>query len=557
MRNRIMKRTLLLCSLLAIACGLSQAQVSWQTDGVPVCTATGDQMYPVIVPDQKGGGIIIWQDYRAGNWDLYAQRVDSAGNACWTSNGTAIATGSQDQRAPKAISDMRGGAIVVYNRMDGSIWYDIWAQRVDSMGNPCWGANGVDVSNLTNSIQLNYRICSDSNGGLLLSWMNDDTMGFDGYDAIMQRIDSTGSLVWGLSGKVIAGGANDQGISCIVEDKRGGAIMAFGSSPSLQIYGQRVDSDGNIKWGLGGVTLCTLTVGDRSIGGITTDNRGGGIVVWYDLRNSGVSKGDIYAQRVDSSGNVLWQLNGVPVCTDTAQQDQPVITTDGSGGAFFSWYDLRGVSGTERKIYSQKIDSLSNNIWQTNGVPICAAGGGCAWPCIIRDGNKGAIISWIDWRTGENNIYAQELDSTGNPYWLLNGISVCSAVGSQSNDYYNRQNHIITDDRGGAITVWHDTRSGTSIDIYAQRLSGNNNGVAGKPDGSGLVYQIRLMVYPNPFKAFAQIAGVKQGEEVKVYDIAGRLVERGNNNVIGKKLSAGVYFVFVNGFQPTKITKIK
>ncbi len=105
------------------------------------------------------------------------------------------------------------------------------------------------------------------------------------------------------------------------------------------------------------------------------------------------------------------------------------------------------------------------------------------------------------------------------------------------------------------MLVWHDPRSG-NFDIYAQKIQGLT-GVAGGPPQIIQYKAQKLKVHPNPFKAFAQIAGVKQGEEVKVYDIAGRLVERGNNNVIGKKLSAGVYFVFVNGFQPTKITKIK
>ena len=250
-----MKRTFLLFSLLAMACGLSQAQVGpvrrssksevgpvrrspkdvvgWQTDGVPVCTAAGDQQYPVIVPDQKGGGIIIWQDYRAGNWDLYAQRVDSSGNRLWVSNGVAIATGTQDQRAPKAISDMRGGAIVVYNRMDGSIWYDIWAQRVDSMGNPCWGANGVDVSNLSNSLQLGYQICSNSVGGAYITWANNDTFGTTGYDVYAQKIDSIGALQWGNSGKIICNQLNWQTPSNILDNGYGKAIITYGSDNIL------------------------------------------------------------------------------------------------------------------------------------------------------------------------------------------------------------------------------------------------------------------------------------------------------------------------------------
>lgn len=105
----------LCCFTLCLGC-VALAQVAWQPDGVPVCTAAGDQQNPVIVPDLKGGGIVVWQDGRRGNLDLYAQRVDSLGNRLWANDGVAIAASGDNENEPRAVSDMRGGAIVVYNR---------------------------------------------------------------------------------------------------------------------------------------------------------------------------------------------------------------------------------------------------------------------------------------------------------------------------------------------------------------------------------------------------------------------------------------------------------
>jgi hypothetical protein len=214
-----MKRIFLLCSLGAMVCSSCLAQVAWQTDGVPVCTATGDQMNPVIVPDMKGGGIIIWQDYRVGNYDIYAQRVDSSGNCMWANNGVALAASALTESYPKAISDMRGGAIIAFNK--GS--YNVWAQRVDSAGNACWGTNGMDVSSLTNSVQMSYKLCSDSVGGALITWKNNDTLSSDGNDGYIQRVDSIGNLPWGATGIMVAGGPGEQ--RCVggaIEDGRGG-----------------------------------------------------------------------------------------------------------------------------------------------------------------------------------------------------------------------------------------------------------------------------------------------------------------------------------------------
>ncbi|MEW6686110.1 MAG: hypothetical protein AB1393_07895 [Candidatus Edwardsbacteria bacterium] len=99
----------LITNLLIPAFCFAAGKVYWQTDGVPICTFGADQMNPVIVPDMKGGGIIIWQDWRSGNLDIYAQRVDSAGNRLWTNNGVPLAASATNENEPKAVSDMRGG----------------------------------------------------------------------------------------------------------------------------------------------------------------------------------------------------------------------------------------------------------------------------------------------------------------------------------------------------------------------------------------------------------------------------------------------------------------
>ncbi|MBK6914715.1 MAG: T9SS type A sorting domain-containing protein [Ignavibacteriales bacterium] len=54
--------------------------IQWKLDGVPICTATGDQAFAQIVSDGKAGAIITWQDHRFGNWDIYASKIDCAGN---------------------------------------------------------------------------------------------------------------------------------------------------------------------------------------------------------------------------------------------------------------------------------------------------------------------------------------------------------------------------------------------------------------------------------------------------------------------------------------------
>jgi hypothetical protein len=53
----------------------------WTIDGVALCTAASDQIYPTIVSDGGEGAIVTWYDYRDGNADVYAQHVADPSNA--------------------------------------------------------------------------------------------------------------------------------------------------------------------------------------------------------------------------------------------------------------------------------------------------------------------------------------------------------------------------------------------------------------------------------------------------------------------------------------------
>lgn len=97
---------------------------------------------------------------------------------------------------------------------------------------------------------------------------------------------------------------------------------------------------------------------------------------------------------------------------------------------------------------------------------------------IVSDGSGGAIITWVDYRTGDGVIYVQKIDHSGIARWTTNGI----AVSTISSNQYSPA--IISDGFGGAIITWTETRTGVSIDIYAQKINASGivqwtaNGVA-------------------------------------------------------------------------------
>ncbi len=83
---------------------------------------------------------------------------------------------------------------------------------------------------------------------------------------------------------------------------------------------------------------------------ITSDMRGGGIVVWKDTRNSIVQA---YAQRINA-GLVKWAQGAVRLCPGSdAYQLNAKIVSDGQYGAIVTWEDWR--PGANQDIYAQRV----------------------------------------------------------------------------------------------------------------------------------------------------------------------------------------------------------
>lgn len=86
---------------------------------------------------------------------------------------------------------------------------------------------------------------------------------------------------------------------------------------------------------------------------IVSDGPGGAIIAWQDRRNYSSTNWDIYAQYIDLSGTVLWDTNGMAICTAPFGQGNCRITTDMVGGAIIVWSD--GRDGFTNKVYAQRV----------------------------------------------------------------------------------------------------------------------------------------------------------------------------------------------------------
>jgi hypothetical protein len=128
--------------------------------------------------------------------------------------------------------------------------------------------------------------------------------------------------------------------------------------------------------------------------------------------------------------------------------------------------------------------------WTARGIAICTATNLQYEPKIVSDGAGGAILTWRDSRNGSNlDIYAQRINATGMVQWTANGIAICIAIRDQYVD------EIVSDGAGGAIITWLDNPNGSNLDIYAQRI--NAGGVVQwTADGVAICTSIRHQFVP-------------------------------------------------------------
>jgi hypothetical protein len=445
---------------------------------VAVSLAAGEKNDVFAVSDGAGGAIVAWEDERAGDRDVYAQRIDVNGVALWTTDGVAVCKAAGDQHLYHSstgttgftpiLPDGEGGVFLVWQdaRFFAARRRDIYFQRLDADGNAYFPQDGIPIAQGT-GMEDQPTMCRDGSGGVIVVWQdkNSDPVF---YDLWGQRVDGDGHALWsgGAPLPLIETGW-DQDAPTIVPDGNGGAFLAWTDSRSNlnDVYAQRLDANGCALWP-SEVVVAQSSNGQDAIT-IRRAADGHPVLSWVDRR---FGTPDIYAQKLDAaSGAALWTPGGLVVCNAAESQYRPALASDGAGGAFVGWYDFRNApSGPpwNLDIYVQRVLANGTPAWIADGVSTCSAPDAQRDADIWSDGYGGVFVAWEDNRsgTGHEDIYAQHLNSAGGALLESDGRQICSAGN-------NQQRPDVLAGAGGMILAWKDDRGVLyEPDVYADRV---------------------------------------------------------------------------------------
>jgi hypothetical protein len=388
----------------------------WTPDVVGICVGKSQAWGVRCVPDGSAGAIVAWYDRRNGYDDIFAQRVLAGGQVAWVENGVAVCAALDDQRDVEMVPDGSGGAILVWSdERNNPPDRDIYAQRIDADGNPLWVADGVPICTTAASQSL-PNLVSDGAGGAIVAWHDDDVYA--------QRVDASGSTLWTANGVALCSAADYQRLARPVSDGAGGAIVAWedgrnGLYHNSDIYAQHIDSLGIAQWATDGVPVCTSGTNTQEDVDLVADGSAGVVIVWHEYAGGTVATSNglparnpgVYAQRVDSYGGPLWDVNGVAVYTSTDPQRWPRVTSAGSGETIVVWENHESPSD----VFAQRLDADGNRMWYSGGVAVSLAPHEQTFPVLVADGDDGAIVVWEDYRNGlDYDVFAQRIAGNGN-----------------------------------------------------------------------------------------------------------------------------------------------
>ena len=202
------------------------------------------------------------------------------------------------------------------------------------------------------------------------------------------------------------------------------------------------------------------------------------VVAWtYPVGTGQSTQHDIQFQLVNNRGEMIGAAR--PACTDTSDQDHPVVAMAPDGHFIVAWLDHRGGG---LGIYAQLFEAGGNKLG--NELIVTSAAGGKESLTAAASPRGGYILAWTDTRTGTYQIFADILDKDGKS--VSGDIQVTAGT-----DYVNFPS-IGVDSQGRSMLVYsvyrttppnHDI-AGQRLDASGQKLGGTLSIVGGTSDKS-------------------------------------------------------------------------
>jgi hypothetical protein len=349
-----------------------------------------------------------------------------------------------------------------------------------------WETNGAPLAP-TDSVQIGPIVVSDGTGGAYVAWREYR----NGWGLYLLRLMSNGapSPGWPASGRLLGGGYEEPVM--VADGTRGAFIAATTRTSHAWWY---VDAGGTVSQNVlpdpAVAHPADIQKSDPDgLAFLLADGGGGAFLGWtrggrldHDVRVLHLSPTGL-AQGWPGDIGVGFGLGGS-------------FCSDDSGGVIVAWWPSGIVT---RRV---RVDGTYDPNWP----PYSAIPGqsDADAPALVSDNAGGALVFWLDRRSGIAQVYAQHLTSTntiaagwpGEGLRISPGASEAGTFRYYNNNFLVRYSSVAPDGAGGGFVAWSEARNDTS-DIFVQHVLPDGSLAPGWPaDGLAVCAAAGTQVLP-------------------------------------------------------------
>ena len=368
-------------------------------------TGPTNQRSPKVAMNRSGAFVVAWEDERNGGSDIYAQRYTSAGILLET-NFRVNDHEPALQDFPDAAMDDSGNFVIAWLDYRNQGRADIYMQRYSPAG-IAQGANSKVNDNPAPAFHRFVAISMNGAGNFVVAW---EDMRRGNYDIYAQRFISAGTPI-GTNFRVNDdAGSTTQFVPAISVGHTGAFLIAWEDKRNggSNIYAQRYASTG--------VNIGTnFEVNDDSgydyhgYPATAMDGASSFVISWSDYRNH---LSDTYAQRFSSTGLPSDTNFKVNSSAGYASSTDPALALDDSGNFVITWQDYRNITPES---FVQRYTSVGSAVDGNTKVNDDVGSANQENPAVAMDGSGGIVIAWDDHRNLSTSVYAQTYTPTGEP----------------------------------------------------------------------------------------------------------------------------------------------
>ena len=400
--------------------------------GIPISIEEGNQSFPRVTYYNEEVSVIVWEDDRFGNDDIYAQFINMDGSLIFNED-LLVCSASDRQYKPRVKADSEGAFVVWSDRRDSNFIDDnnhIYMQKISPDGLE-WEqeiAVGIDSDDVEFGVDHKEpRLSSDGFGGAYIVW--ESNLSDQKYDIYFQHINTNGEIYFDSNGLAITSGNKTQEGPIVRPDFNEGAFILWGDyrTGSPGIYLQHISQSGQISleeggremyWGIDGNTVSTYATKPTShyIGANET------IIGWSDQR-FGAGEVINFGQKIYNNWENSEQKDGYELSKYLSYTDEgdlagghdfPIISTLGDNIIHF--FPTQQNWGPYLRY--QLLDHNLNILGDDQGQSVTQSGFPHFWDTFrfINASNGYGYLSFseqIDFWS--YNIMIQKYDFSGNP----------------------------------------------------------------------------------------------------------------------------------------------